>query len=127
MRPGIVRAGRAVELVVELPRLRAGADPVALELEATGLEVLSTRLVDTVAGDTLWNARVRVDSDPGNLPLVLRAVYRDGRSVEVGQALVVLPAEEAGADGLPWLAAVLVLATAIALAVGTLVVARRRA
>jgi hypothetical protein len=127
VRPGVVEAGRAVDLLVELPSLRPGSNPVALEVEGEGLEVLSTRLVDAVGGDTLWTARVRVDSDPGQLPLLLRAVYADGRSVEVGQALVVLPGEEESSDSFPWLAAVLVVAAAIALAVATLLLARRRA
>ena len=126
VRPGIVEAGPAVDLVVELPSLRPGPNPVALEVEGEGLEVLSTRLVKAVGGDTLWSARVRVDSEPGPLPLLLRAVYADGRSVEVGQALVVLPGEESS-DPFPWPAAVLVVAAAIALAVATLLLARRRA
>src|SRR5687768_3770184 len=54
VRPGVVRAGQPVELLVELPRLRPGPRPIALELEADGLEVLSTRLVDPVGGETLW-------------------------------------------------------------------------
>ena len=127
VRPGVVESGRAVDLLVELPRLRAGALPAALELEADGLEVLSTRLVDSVRGDTLWNARVRVESEAGTLPLVLRAVFADGRSVEVDHSLVVLPgpAEE---GGFPWVAVLVGVAAAAALTgAAFLLLVRRRA
>ena len=127
VRPGVVTAGQAVDLVVELPSLRPGPNPVALEVEGEGLAVLSTRLVDAVGGDTLWTARVRADSDPGKLPLVLRAVYADGRSVEVGQALVVVPGEETVEDGFPWVAAVVGVTAATALAAAAFLLARRRA
>jgi hypothetical protein len=125
VRPGFVPAGRAVELLIELPRLRPGPAPTALEVEAEGLETLSTRLVDAIGVETLWAARVRVDAAPGNLPLVLRAVYADGRSVEVDETVIVLPGEEE--DGFPWVTAVLAVASAGALAGAGLLLARRRA
>ena len=127
VRPGVVVSGRAVDLLVELPRVRAGALPVELELEADGLEVLSTRLVDAVRGDTLWSARVRVESKPGTLPLVLRAVFADGRSVEVDHSLVVLP--DPGDEGaFPWVAVLIGVAGVGALtAAAFLFLTRRRA
>jgi hypothetical protein len=125
VRPGIVQAGTAVELLVELPRLRPGRRPVGLELEADGLEVLSTRLVDAVRTETLWAARVRVDSEPGTLPVVLRAIYSDGRSVDVNASLVVLGDEEE--SGFAWWKATLAAAVAVGLGGALLVVARRRA
>ncbi len=126
VRPGFVTAGRPVELLVELPALRPGPGPIALEVEADGLEVLSTQLVDTVASETLWNVLVRVEADPGNLPLVLRAVYADGRSVEVDEAVIVLPREEEE-DGFPWVIVLLAVTSAGAFAGAALLVARRRA
>jgi hypothetical protein len=124
VRPGIVQAGAAVDLLVELPRLRPGPRPVALELEADGLEVMSTRIVGAAGGDTLWTARIRVTSDPGTLPILLRAVYPDGRSVEVDESLVVLGDEE---GGLAWRTAAIAVALAAGLAVAVLLLARRRA
>jgi hypothetical protein len=127
VRPGVVRSGEAVDLLVELPRLRAGALPVGLELEAEGLEVESTRLVDAVRGDTLWTARVRVDSEAGTLPLVLRAIFADGRSVEVDHPLVVLPGPREE-DAFPWVGVLVGIAAAAALtAAALLFLARRRA
>jgi hypothetical protein len=125
VRPGIVQAGAAVDLLVELPRLRPGPRPVGLEIEAAGLQVLSTRLVDAVGADTLWTARVRVDSQPGTLLVVLRAVYADGRSVEVDDSLVVLGDEEG--SGFAWWLVALAAAAAVGLGALVLVVARRRA
>ena len=127
VRPGVVEAGRAIDLLVELPLLRPGSNPVALEVEGEGLEVRSTRLVDATGGETVWTARIRVDSDPGQLRIVLRAVYADGRSVEVDQVLIVLPGEEKVEDGFPWVAVVVGMTAAMALAAAALLLARRRA
>ena len=124
LRPGLVQSGTALDLTVELPRLRPGGRPARLELEGDGLEVLSTRLVDGVGADTLWNVRVRVDSEPGTLPVVLRAVYADGRSVEVRTSLVVLGDEEE--PGFGWWTPALAAAGAVGLAAAVLIVARRR-
>jgi hypothetical protein len=122
-----VESGRVVELLVELPRLRAGPRPTALELEADGLEVLSTRLVDAVGAETLWAARVRVDADAGSVPVVLRAVYADGRSVEVDETLVVVPGLDEPGGGAPWGLVAAGAAAAVALAGAVLLLARRRA
>ena len=124
VRPGIVQAGTAVDLLVELPRLRPGPRPFGLEIEADGLRVLSTKLVDAVGADTLWTARVRVDSDPGTLAVALRALYADGRSVEVDYSLVVLGDEPA--SGFAWWWAVLAAAAAVGVGAIVLLVARRR-
>jgi hypothetical protein len=125
VRPGVVEAGQTLDLLVELPRLRPGRRPVALELEADGLDVASTRLVSAVGGDTRWRARVHVDAEPGSVTLLLRALYADARSVEVEQTLVVLPREDA--DAFPWATVVVTGAAALALAAGLLLLARRRA
>jgi hypothetical protein len=124
VRPRIVEAGAAVDLLVELPRLRPGPRPVALELEADGLDVMSTRLIDTVGGDTLWTARIRVRADAGTLPIVLRAVYADGRSVEADESLVVLGAEE---SSFAWGIVALAVTGAVGLAGAALLLVRRRA
>ena len=127
VRPGVVQSGEVVDLRVELPRLRPDALPVSLELEGDGLEVLSTRLIDAVDGDTLWTARIRVDAAPGNLPLVLRAVFADGRSAQVDHSLLVLPGRPDG-GGIPWVAVLLGITAAAALTgAAFLLLARRRA
>jgi hypothetical protein len=63
---------------------------------------------------------------PGELLLILRAVFADGKSVEVdGNVTVVPPAEEA-AGSFPWLGVAAGVTLALGVAVATLVVARRR-
>ena len=92
VQPRLLQPGEITELRVELPQLRPGAPPEKLEIEGPGLEVLSTRLQSVVASETRWTARVRADAEtePGVLPLVLRAVYADGESVEVEDAITVV-------------------------------------
>ena len=113
------------ELQVELPQLRPGAAPERLEVEGAGLELLSSRLTGTVGSETQWAVRLRVESEPGRLALTLRPVYPDGRSVEVEDALTVVPGAES--SGFPWLGAAVGTLVAVAVAGGALLVARRRA
>ena len=106
MQPRLLQPGEITELRVELPQLRPGAPPEKLEVEGPGLEVLSTRLQSVVASETRWTARVRADAEtePGVLPLVLRAVYADGESVEVEDAITVVPRGDASGTQFPWAA-----------------------
>ena len=92
--------GETTDVLVELPQLRPGSPPSELEVEGEGIEVRSSRLESTVGSETQWLVRLRADTDPGVVPLVLRAVYGDGRSVEVDERLTVAPAPEA--SGFPW-------------------------
>ena len=125
VRPGLVEAGTPVDLLVELPGLRPGERPTALELEGDGLEVLSTRLVDAVAGDTVWRVRIRVDTDPGTLRVVFRAVYADGRSAEASTSLVVL--DDVEESELAWGTIALAVVAAACLGAAVLLLIRRRA
>ena len=75
--------------------------------------------------ETVWTVRLRAKGPPGETPLVLRAVYADGRSVEVDQSLTVVPAPEG--SGFPWPAVVVGSLLAAAFAVVGLLVARRKA
>jgi hypothetical protein len=109
-------------LVVELPRLRPGDPPERLEVEGRGVEVLASGLRTVSGSETRWNVRLRADAQPGNVALLLRAVYGDGRSVEVKDALTVVPRDEAT---FPWVGVAGVL-VAFGLAAAALVVARRR-
>lgn len=87
------------------------------------MEVLSSSLRAKVGTETRWNVRLRADAPPGNVALVLRALYADGRSVEVKDALTVVPADE---ESFPWAGAIAGLVLAVGLAAAALVVARRR-
>jgi hypothetical protein len=124
VQPRLVERGVVTELVVELPRLRPGAPPQRLEVEGRGLEVRSTALRGTVGPETQWNVRLRADTAPGTVPLVLRALYADGESVAVRDSLTVVPADEA--DSFPWAGVSVGLALALGLAAGALFLGRRR-
>jgi hypothetical protein len=127
VRPRLVEPGVATELRVELPQLRAGPPPVRLEVEGEGVAVLASSLQGVAGSETVWNVRVRVRPTvpPGELLLILRAVFADGKSVEVdGNVTVVPPPDEAPA-AFPWLAVAVGVALALAVAVTTLLVARR--
>jgi hypothetical protein len=124
VQPRLVERGAVTELVVELPRLRPGAAPERLAVEGRGLDVLSTGLRGMVGPETQWNVRLRVDAEPGTIPLVLRAIYPDGRSVTVRNSLTVVPGQEGGS--FPWAAVVVGAALASGAAVAALALARRR-
>lgn len=125
VRPRLVEQGVATAIRIELPRLRPGAPPVRLEVEGDGVTVLASTLAGPVRGETVWNGQVRVDAESGVLPVVLRAVYADGRSVEVDATLTVVPPEEE--SSFPWPVAVVGVVLAVSVAGGLLAVARRRA
>ena len=123
--PGVVEQGAVVELRVELSQLRPGPPPSSLELEAPGIASLSTRLEETAGAETRWRARVRADGPAGDVPVVLRAVYADGRTVEVDQTLTIVPAAER--PGFPWPAAIAGTLLVLAFAAVALFLARRKA
>ena len=109
---------------VELPQLRPGAPPQRLEVEGDGIEVLSSRLESTFGSESVWIVRLRADSDPGLVPLVLRATYDDGRSVEVDERLTVVPAPNS--SSFPWPGVVAGALLAVAFAAASLRLARRK-
>ena len=100
LRPRLVVQGELTDVRVELPQLRPGAPPSELEVEGDGIEVRSSELEGTLGSETFWTVRLRADGEPGIVPLALRAVYDDGRSVEVDQQLTVVPAPEG--SSFPW-------------------------
>jgi hypothetical protein len=124
VQPRLVEQGKVAQLRVELPQLRPGAAPVRLEIEAPGVELLSSRLQAVVGSETRWAVRVRVGAKPGRLGLVLRPVYADGKTVEVHDALTVVPAAQA--SGFPWPAVVVGTGLALGIAIAALGLARRR-
>jgi hypothetical protein len=99
VRPGVVERGVVTELRVELPLLREGAPPERLVVEGNGIELLSARLQGRVGPETRWSVRLVAAAPPGRLPVVLRAVFPDGETVDVDYALTVVP--RAGDAGLP--------------------------
>ena len=92
------------DVSIELPQLRPGSAPRSLDVEGAAIDVISSDLQGTSGTDTLWKVRLQATADPGVVPIVLRAVYADGRSVEVDQSLTVVPASEE--EGFPWPAAI---------------------
>ena len=125
LRPRLVEQGTVADVRVELPQLRPGGPPLRLELEGPGIEVISIALAATVGVETSWAVRLRATAEPGVVPLVLRAVYADGRSVEVDEELTVLPAPET--SGFPWAGVVVGVLLAVAFAIVSLRLARRKA
>jgi hypothetical protein len=132
VRPRLVEQGTLTGLRVELPQLRAGPPPVRLEVEGPGITVFSSRLQGVVGAETVWSVRVRVSPavPAGDLLLVLRAFFADGKSVEVDSAITVVPgqaeAPHEAAGAFPWLGVAIGVTLAIGLAVSVLVLARRR-
>lgn len=124
VQPRLLERGAVTELVVELPRLRPGPRPERLIVEGRDLDVLSTRLRGVTGTETRWNVRLRTESAPGTVTLVLRAVYGDGRTVTVRNSLTVIPPDDSGS--FPWAAASVGVALALGVAGGALALARRR-
>ena len=118
IRPSLVEHGVPTEIRVELPQLRPGAPP-------DKLEVLATREQGQVGSDSVWTVRLRANGPPGNVPVVLRALYPDSSSVEVDAALTVVPGPEG--SGFPWPGVIVGAALAAGFAVVALLVARRKA
>ncbi len=129
--PRLVEQGKATQLRIELPQLRAGPPPVRLEVEGDGVAVLGSSLQGMAGAETRWNVRLRVSPavPPGELLLILRAVFADGESVEVDGAITVVPPAPQGSDAsdqFPWLGVAVGVTLALALAVAGLLLARRR-
>jgi hypothetical protein len=125
LRPRLVVQGALTDVRVELPQLRPGEPPSGLEVEGEGIEVSSADLQGTLGSETLWSVRLRATAEPGVVPLVLRAVYDDGQSVEVDQQLTVVPAPEG--SSFPWAGVVAGAFLAAAFAAVSLRLARRKA
>jgi hypothetical protein len=125
VRPAILERGAVTELRIELPQLRDGPPPVRLAVEGPGVEVLAARLQGLAGAETRWSVRLRADAPPGRLPVVLRAGFADGASVDVDAVLTVIPAQEG--DGFPVAGVVVGAALAVGFAVAALAAARRRA
>jgi len=117
--PGLLESGREATLRIELPELRPGLRPSALDVSGPGVRLLESSREGRLAQESRWRVRVDVATAPGPLKLRLRARYADGLSVTVTQSMTVLPAAGAAATrsswrGLPAAAVVLALLGACA-------------
>ena len=92
VRPGLLESGRTTTLRIELPELRPGQPPSALDVSGSGLRMLESSSAGRLGEESQWRVRVAVETEPGPLDLVLSARYPDGRSVVVRQPVTVLPA-----------------------------------
>jgi hypothetical protein len=124
VRPGLLEAGRDVDLLVELPELRPGAPPTALAVRGPAVEQISSRAAGRAGVETQWRVRVSVVAAPGPSELRLVASFADGEVVEVRRAVTVVPAAEGG--GVPP-AAVTAATVALLALIGAAIVLRRRA
>ena len=124
VQPRLVEQGQVVQLRVELPKLRAGAAPERIEVEGAGIDVLSVRRQGVKGSETVWSVRVRTSAPPGQVPLILRALYADGKAVAVNDSLTVVPPP--AESSFPWAAVAGGVVLALALAVALLGLARRR-
>ncbi len=102
--PGLLETGREATLRIELPELRPGLVPSALDVSGVGVRMVESSATGRVGEESRWRVRVHVETEPGPLSLTLRARYADGRSVTVRQALTVLPARAAAPSSRPGLA-----------------------
>ena len=123
--PSLVQQGVVTDVQVELPQLRPGGPPNGLELEGDDVEVLAVREQGKRGSESVWTVRLRAEGEPGNVPIVLRALYPDDTSVEVDAALTVVPGPEEA--GFPWAGVVVGAGLAAGFAAVALVVARRKA
>lgn len=99
--PSLLPSGSETSLAIELPSLRPGQHPTALAVSGQGVRELSSRRVGQVGDETRWRVRIRVETPPGPLELVLVAQYADGDSVPVLQTLTVVPRPAKPGSGAP--------------------------
>ena len=87
--------------------------------------MLAVREQAQVDSESVWTVRLRANGPPGNVPVVLRALYPRGSSVDVDAALTVVPGPDG--SGFPWPGVIVGTALAAGFAVVALLVARKKA
>jgi hypothetical protein len=125
IQPTLLEQGVVTDVSIELPQLRPGSAPRSLDVEGAAIDIISSDLQGTSGTDTLWKVRLQATADPGVAPVVLRAVYADGKSVEVDQQFTVAPAPERAS--FPWVGVMVGALLAVTVAVFSLRLARRKA
>ena len=114
-----------MDLRLELPILDPGSALSSVEVEADGLELLSTRRLPSTGPEAVWSARVRIDAEPGPLVVILRAIHGAGEPVEFRQQLTVVPASDD--SPFPWGTVAIGVVLALGATIAVLWLARRRA
>jgi hypothetical protein len=125
VQPSLVQHGTITDVRVELPPLAGGRRPSGLEVTGDGIEVLAVREQAPTGPESVWTVRLRAEGTTGDVPIVLRALYPGGSSIDVDAALTVVPGPES--SSFPWVAVVVGGLLAAGFAVVALVVARRKA
>jgi hypothetical protein len=120
VRPTLLLAGTDTLLRIELPALRPGRNPIALDLSGPGVSQRSSASAGRLGDESRWRVRVRVDAEAGPVAVVLRARYADGQTVAVPQTLTVLPAEASSDSGTPAVLVAGLVAGLLAVGVGAL-------
>ena len=87
--------------------------------------MLAVRKQPHVDSESVWTVRLRANGPTGNVPVVLRALYPGGSSVDVDATLTVVPGPEG--SGFPWPGVIVGTALAAGFAVVGLLVARKKA
>jgi hypothetical protein len=123
VRPGLLPAGQEIDLLVELPELRPGAPPTALEVRGSGVRQVSSRAAGRAGVETRWRVRVAVDAEPGPSELRLLASFAGGEVVEVRRAVTVVPGGDE--DGVPLAGATAAVLGLLALMAAVVVLRRR--
>ena len=121
--PGLLEAGRDVELQIEVPDLRPGEPPTSLSVSGDGVRQLRSSAAGTFGRETRWEVRVHVDAAPGPTELLITAGFEDGSTVEVRRTVTVVPPRDDD-DGLP-VAAAAFAALGLAALVAVAVILRR--
>lgn len=124
--PALLSSPSETVLRIELPGLRSGRDPAALDVSGPGVRVLSSDRSGSLGDESRWRVRVRIETAPGPLPLVLVARYADGRSVTIRQTVTVIPARTTDTSGTPFLTIVAAIVGLLAVATVLLLVGRSR-
>ena len=120
--PRVVEQGDVAEIRVELPQLQPEQGRPGSR-SRVGISVRSSTFHGTRGPETSGSSAFEQRPNPGVVPLVLRAVYADGRSVEVDEER---RSSRAAASGFPWPAVVAGVALAVVFAAVSLLLARRK-
>jgi hypothetical protein len=101
VRPTLLVAGDETVLRIELPQLRPTQEPTGLDVSGPGVRQLASAPSGLLGAESRFRVRVRVETEPGQLPLLLLVRYRDGQTVRIRQTLTVLPPAAGAESGAP--------------------------
>ena len=81
VRPTLLVAGNETLLRIELPDLRPGRQPTGLDVSGPGVRQLSSEPSGLFGLESRFRVGVKVEAEPGPLPLLLLVRYADGQTV----------------------------------------------